>query len=461
MRRCSLFLGANSRRDSNRIHGFEQLERRRMMHGGSVDSSQPSQYEAILDAASEYANIVYNTVTSPTTIASTAAELSSDVIQLATDFEDALSSVARSLVDAMRGKSMTGVGTSTKETILVVADALSDDPGDIYERGEAVGGTYLAYRFAQTAESVGLDFDAEAIRREAERAAIQHGIHSSDFYVMESISFVTYTAFEELVTAGAEEAFDALVIRRRLDGLLEGRPALDGTGLFDNVTPNPLDAAVSNPTTTRSLDQADEFIIDLGFHRRDTELIHVGPSNASDASLLTSPNVDEFGFPIVGADDHFDDQIMDAFEIGFDTARPIPGGTGQAFAGHGTWNLEDGFVTVPEGTTITLPRFDTRLADNAGQLLELGDWDALRTELGLAESTTAFYRSGDNVVGLVTYLPGAKVPNLTLHPPGNLSICADSINVSSPTRLSDLLQPHSGNRVWAACTTIDIGPIGR
>ena len=133
------------------------------------------------------------------------------------------------------------------------------------------------------------------------------------------------------------------------------------------------------------------------------------------------------------------------------TAKIVPTGDGQSFAGHGGIEMnEDGTLpttTVPPGTSVTVFTGPNQgLYDEAGQLIESGD-----TTAGLNFQNTLDPQS---TTGAMTYLPGAEIPNYTLYPGPDLNILPGSMTVGSPTSLSNLLQPNMGRVNWAACTTV-------
>ena len=120
------------------------------------------------------------------------------------------------------------------------------------------------------------------------------------------------------------------------------------------------------------------------------------------------------------------------------------GGTGRAFAGHGEYRVGSGNTTIPEGTSLTMPR-SFGIQDRTGRYMERGDWD------GLAERALVDSQVAGDIRGLSSYLPGAEVPNLTLTAPNGLKIHGNSITVEDPVLLGHLLEPNTGNWVWAAC----------
>jgi RHS repeat-associated protein len=126
----------------------------------------------------------------------------------------------------------------------------------------------------------------------------------------------------------------------------------------------------------------------------------------------------------------------------------LEGGTGRAYAGHGFYQAGSGSTVVPEGTAITLPRDGIRITERTGQYIERGDWE------GLAELARRDPRIANDIEGMATYLPGAKIDNYTLTAPIRppLSIYENSSTVDLSTKLSDLLSPNMGCVSWAACT---------
>lgn len=134
--------------------------------------------------------------------------------------------------------------------------------------------------------------------------------------------------------------------------------------------------------------------------------------------------------------------------------KVTPGGSGDAFAGHGelrqrtTWPPT---VSVPDGVAITMHRVDVRLPDDVGRLIEAGDWD------GLQRFLDANPGKWDRVERLATHLPGAELPNYTLLSPDRLGILSDSMTVVDPTTLGTILCVFGGSGRhlnWAACTVV-------
>ena len=146
------------------------------------------------------------------------------------------------------------------------------------------------------------------------------------------------------------------------------------------------------------------------------------------------------------------------FPEGHGYARQVsPGGTGDAFSGHGelrkhsTWPPT---TTVPEGLTITMPAQGVKLPDGVGRMMEAGDWD------GLNKFIAANPHLADRVAGMKTYVPGDVLPNYTLLAPDKLHILERSMTVSGPTTLDSIFGAFAGsgrNLCWAACTVTRVG----
>lgn len=123
------------------------------------------------------------------------------------------------------------------------------------------------------------------------------------------------------------------------------------------------------------------------------------------------------------------------------------GGTGNAYAGHGVYDILDKTTTVvPEGTSITMwTGHGKGLPDIIGKAIEAGDYDKV---IKLAQTNENVM---ETLSGAVTYLPGAEVRNYVLKAPSNLNIYKNSMTVENRTDLSDLLKPNQGCLDWAAC----------
>jgi hypothetical protein len=103
------------------------------------------------------------------------------------------------------------------------------------------------------------------------------------------------------------------------------------------------------------------------------------------------------------------------------------------FAGHGSYISGSGTTLIPEGTSLTLfSKFGGMITDDLGLFIERGG------------NPTMLYNR--------IYVAGDRIPNYTLTPPNGLRVERSSVTVSSPTLLSDLLEPNMGACYWAACT---------
>jgi hypothetical protein len=109
---------------------------------------------------------------------------------------------------------------------------------------------------------------------------------------------------------------------------------------------------------------------------------------------------------------------------------------GPAFSGHGTWDPENGFTQVPEGTYLRAHTpHGGELSLKAAQKIESGG---------------APLASGQYVYG-----PGDVVPNYILHPqPSGWGVSPRLVEVPHPTSLSELLQPNQGLCEWSACRVV-------
>jgi hypothetical protein len=126
-------------------------------------------------------------------------------------------------------------------------------------------------------------------------------------------------------------------------------------------------------------------------------------------------------------------------------SAPQPGAptfaANRVLSGHGEWSVQDGIFTVPEGTSVTVPtRLGNSISDPYGGSLETGG------------NLSPFAGEAD---GAVTYPPGSRMPNLTLHPPDGLNIQGNPTTVTAPTNLGNLIGPNQGNVLWSACCVIN------
>lgn len=152
---------------------------------------------------------------------------------------------------------------------------------------------------------------------------------------------------------------------------------------------------------------------------------------------------------------------------GHDSAKEVlPGGSGQALAGHGVMEgnatiIGNGSFTSPPGTTVITPRPGIRIAESTGQLLEnvtsVKQLDDILVA-GTGPTGPLIPRNYQDLKGYNVFAPGESGPNYTLLNPGyggkNLVIFKNSTTTEKPTHLSDFLQPNMGCVIWAACTEV-------
>jgi hypothetical protein len=131
----------------------------------------------------------------------------------------------------------------------------------------------------------------------------------------------------------------------------------------------------------------------------------------------------------------------------------IQGGTGQAFAGHGSYMNMFGSFTVPQGSSIRfwVARGQT-MSNQMGLLIEQGQYD---------EVLRIYGPTGQDILNIAIYEAGEQAPNYILRPPYGLTVMTNSIMLpllddgGRPTNqfqlLSDLLQHNMGCMEWAAC----------
>ena len=119
-------------------------------------------------------------------------------------------------------------------------------------------------------------------------------------------------------------------------------------------------------------------------------------------------------------------------------------------SGHGTWDAANGYVTVPDGTYVTM------FVDHGGELYN---------EAGLVLDQGGVVPGGQDLVAQ-TFGPGDVIPNYTLdaapefniqgvtvQPGAGLQVGQANI-VNAPTTLSQLLTENQGEVWWSACRYI-------
>jgi len=121
-----------------------------------------------------------------------------------------------------------------------------------------------------------------------------------------------------------------------------------------------------------------------------------------------------------------------------------PGGTGQAFAGHGIETSLAGTTVSPKGTTVVMPPPGMRLPDHLGEAIEAGRW----WEVAADPHWNSLVQSGEFRI----FTPESQMPNVILRPGADLTVYEKSIRVTTDTPISELLQENMGWTYWAACT---------
>ncbi|WP_156820190.1 putative adhesin [Synechococcus sp. PCC 7336] len=145
----------------------------------------------------------------------------------------------------------------------------------------------------------------------------------------------------------------------------------------------------------------------------------------------------------------------------------LPGGNGQAVAGHGAFVFGSGDAIIPSGTTLVVPRENIRISDTTGRVLESIDLERLVSAGPRARSRLirqqldnlgVTNRSARNRVlqdlrDLQVFRPGDAAPNFTAAPPDfKLTVFEESTTVNTETLLSDILQENGGACALATCT---------
>lgn len=110
-------------------------------------------------------------------------------------------------------------------------------------------------------------------------------------------------------------------------------------------------------------------------------------------------------------------------------------------SGHGAYYSIDGYIIVPEGTTITVyAEHGSSITDELGNLIESG-----------GDTSRVFSR---------TFHPGEKVPNYTIYPPDGLNVVGAPRIVATPTRLTELIEADMGDVHLAICPFDEANPTG-
>jgi hypothetical protein len=129
----------------------------------------------------------------------------------------------------------------------------------------------------------------------------------------------------------------------------------------------------------------------------------------------------------------------------------LPGGTGDAMAGHGVFHpmrVEPLKTIIPEGTMLSFwSKHNREMPDYIGRLIERGDYETLYYLFKTNDKIERF------LTGAHSKLLGAEVYNYTFRRPVDLKIHKNSMTIGNDAQLSDLLGESMGCLNWAACTT--------
>jgi hypothetical protein len=110
-------------------------------------------------------------------------------------------------------------------------------------------------------------------------------------------------------------------------------------------------------------------------------------------------------------------------------------------SGHGAYSPADGFITVPQNTTITVyADHGSSITDELGNLIESG-----------GDTSHVYSR---------TFHPGERLPNYTVYPPDELDIMGTPQTVTEPTRLTELIDEDMGDVHLAICPFDETNPTG-
>lgn len=156
-------------------------------------------------------------------------------------------------------------------------------------------------------------------------------------------------------------------------------------------------------------------------------------------------------------------------------AEVLDGGNGQTLVGHGNHRPFNGFTSVPDGTTVILPRDDIELYNISGWVLETIDLEVFSNATdsqrrGMIDTQLDFLINhlGSNVVditdsvdrgvvhenlsGIRVLQSGQYFPNYTISPPKKLPIFDNSISFDRDIKLDDWLEDNMGCVGVATCT---------
>ena len=129
-------------------------------------------------------------------------------------------------------------------------------------------------------------------------------------------------------------------------------------------------------------------------------------------------------------------------EVPPDSTVEYPGAERRTtISGHGAYYPDDGHMTVPRGTTITVyAEHGSSITDELGNLIETG-----------GDTSHVYSR---------TFHPGEQIPNYTIYPPDGLNIMGAPQTVTNPTRLTELIDEEMGTVHLAICPFDETSPTG-
>ncbi|OSC32369.1 NAD(+)--arginine ADP-ribosyltransferase [Mycobacterium vulneris] len=142
--------------------------------------------------------------------------------------------------------------------------------------------------------------------------------------------------------------------------------------------------------------------------------------------------------PPAGQDGHQPGESLDQ-AIPYDD---ILQGERHTISGHGSYDPENGFFTVPSGSSITtFAEHGSTITDSLGNLIETGG------------DTSGVYSE--------TFRTGELIPDYTIYPPDGLDILGSPQTVTSPTLISKLIHENMGLVDLAVCTFDPTSPTGK
>jgi hypothetical protein len=177
-----------------------------------------------------------------------------------------------------------------------------------------------------------------------------------------------------------------------------------------------------------------------------TDAAHV-PHSAPAAPAPTAPHAPQHSMPPSG---HPPEPAPHSVEPGGHSHHGVPPDSPVEYpdaqsrttiSGHGAYYPDDGYVTVPRGTTITIyAEHGSSITEELGNLIETG-----------GDTSRVYSR---------TFYPGEQMPNYTIYPPDGLDIMGAPQTVTNPTRLTELINEEMGNVHLAICPYDEAFPTG-